>query len=72
MEPKLTPQSEAILAKLREEVLKHHLTPEEMSQVRKGLSLIESFGVLSRFIIGLAAFIGAGMAIVNIWPGSQR
>lgn len=72
MEPKLTRQSEAILTKLRDDVKKHLLTEDELAQLRKGLALVESVGVLGRFIITLAAIAGAITALFNFWPGSGR
>jgi hypothetical protein len=72
MEPKLTKQSEAILARLKKDVEKQLLTPEQFEFLRRAMLLQESFGILSRFIIGAAAFIGAGLALLNFIPGSGR
>lgn len=78
MEPKLTPQSEAILGKLRIEAEAHRLhmskndlTDEERVKIRRGLALVDSFGILTRFIIGLAAMAGAITALFNFWPGGK-
>lgn len=72
MEPKLTKQSEVILAKLREDVRIHYLTVEELGRVRKGLALVESMGILGRFVITLAAIAGSITALLNFWPGSVK
>ena len=72
MEPKLTKQSEAILARLKKDVEKHLLTTEQYEFLRKGMLLQESFGILSRFIIGAAAFVGAGFALLNFFPGGGK
>lgn len=68
MEPKLTKQSEAILARLKKDVEKQLLTPEQFEFLRKGMLLNESMGIIGRFIISAAAFIGAGAALLNFWP----
>lgn len=72
MEPRLTDQSEAILAKLKAELPAAHLNVDELRQVRKGLALVESLGVLTRFIIGLAAMAAAITGLFNFWPGGGR
>ena len=72
MEPKLTKQSEAILAKLKIDVAIHFLTEEELAQVRKGLALAESMGVMGRFVITVAALVGAITTIFNFWPGGGK
>lgn len=68
MEPKLTKQSEAILARLKKDVEKHLLTNEQYEFLRKGMLLQESLGMISRFVISLAGFIGAAIAVANFWP----
>jgi len=68
MEPKLTKQSEAILARLKKDVEKQLLTPEQFEFLRKGMLLNESMGIIGRFVISLAAFIGAAGMIFSFWP----
>jgi len=76
MEPKLTKQSEAILAKLELRAAENHakvqkqlLTEDELKKIRSALALVDSYGVFSRFIIGLSTTIAAIFAILNFWPG---
>lgn len=68
MEPKLTRQSELILARLKKDVEKHLLTPEQYEFLRKGMLLQESMGIFGRFIISAAAFLGAAGMIFSFWP----
>lgn len=72
MEPKLTKQSEAILTQLKKDLEKHLLTKEQYEFLRLGMVLQESLGVLSRFVIGAAAFVGAAFALLNFWPGGGK
>ena len=72
MEPKLTKQSEAILARLKKDVEKHLLTPEQFEFLRKAMLLHESMGLLSRFVIWFAGFIGAAIAVMNFLPWSGK
>lgn len=68
-EVKLTKQSEAILAKLLEDVQAHRLTPEEMGKIREGLRLYESLGVLGNVIIKAAAIVGSGVMLYQFFGG---
>lgn len=70
MEPRLSKQSEILLAKLKKD--KQLLTLEQYEFLRKAMLLQESWGMVSRFVIGLAGFIGATIAVMNIWPWSGR
>lgn len=72
MEPKLTKQSEAILARLKKDVEKHLLTPEQFEFLRKAMLLQESMGLVSRFVIWLAGFIGASIALLNFLPWGSK
>lgn len=67
MEPKLTRQSEAILSRLKKDVEKQLLTPEQFEFLRKAMLLSESLGIFQRFVIGLAGLLAAIVAIFN-WP----
>lgn len=71
-EAKLTAQSEAILAKLKAETSHLHLTEGELKQVRRGLALVDSYGVFTRFVIGLAATVAAIMALGKFFWGDSR
>jgi len=70
MEPKLSKQNEILLAHLREG--NNLLTPEHYQLLRKALLLQESLGIMSRFIITAAGFVGAVMAILTFWPWSGK
>jgi len=72
MEPKLTRQSELILVRLKKDVERQLLTPEQFDFLRKAMLLQESFRLVSRFIISLAGIIGAAMALFNFWPWSGK
>lgn len=72
-EPKLTAQSEAIIAKLRDELKHTHLSEDELKQVRRGLALVDSYGIFTRFIIGLAATVAALSVLGSyLWPGGGK
>lgn len=64
---KLTKQSEAILAVLRDEGQRSRLTDEEIAQIRAGLRLRESLGVLGYFVVKLAGVIAALGALWALW-----
>ena len=68
MEPKLTDADEAILVRLQTIVEKRLLTPEQAEFLRKGMVLQESMGIFGRFIIGLAGFVAATLALISYWP----
>jgi len=70
MEPKLSKQNEILLAHLREG--NSLLTTEHYQLLRKALLLQESLGIMSRFIITAAGFVGAVMAILTFWPWSGK
>ena len=74
-EIKLTRQSEKILDKLREE-FRHHtkdcLTADELKIVRKGLEFYDSAGIVRRFIVGLAIFIGSLSMLLNYFPALKK
>ncbi|MDZ4818539.1 MAG: hypothetical protein SGJ20_06145 [Planctomycetota bacterium] len=70
MEPKLSKQNEILLAHLREG--NSLLTAEHYQLLRKALLLQESLGIMSRFIITAAGFVGAVMAILTFWPWSGK
>lgn len=72
MEPRLTKQSEAILARLKLDMREHTLTKEQVEFLRKGMVLQESLGILARFVIGAAAFLGAGLALFTFFPGGGK
>lgn len=66
-EPRLTKQSEAILAVLRDEVQRGRLTDEEVAQVRAGLRMKESLGIIGYFVVKLAGFITALGVLWTLW-----
>ena len=72
MEPKLTDQSEAILAKLREDVLKNRLTDEQYFQVTRALKAYEGMGILGNAVIKAAGFIAAGAVLWNYLPWGTK
>lgn len=63
-EPKLTPQSELILAKLQQE---GNFTLEERDRIRRALRVFESFGVVATFVVQLASLITAMGIIFTLW-----
>lgn len=70
MEPKLSKQNEVLLAHLKNG--NSLLTTEQYQLLRKALLLQESVGIFSRFIITLAGFIGAALAVLNFWPWGSK
>lgn len=72
MEPKLSKAHQAIMDALKKDLEKRLLTPEQYELLRKGLVLQESWGILGRFVIGLAAVLGAGYAIFGLFPGGGK
>lgn len=70
MDTKLTKQSEAILDKLEHKISHRLFSEDEMKRIRMGLALVDSYGVFSRFIVGLAATITAILVILKLWPNN--
>jgi hypothetical protein len=76
---KLTKQSEAILFKLRQEVKHHHLTPEEVTQLREGLEWMDALkrfgmfaGTIRRAVVGFAIFLTSLVAILSYSPWLKK
>lgn len=70
---KLTRQSEEILARLRADVARGHLTEDQVKFVVKCMELKESVGVLANVIIKAAALVAAIAAIWAFIPwGGQK
>lgn len=72
MEGKLSPESEVILAKLRDELPKSHLTEIELAKVRAALSVADGLGIMARFVIMLAALAAGITGLINFWPFGGR
>lgn len=72
MEPKLTKQSELILAKLQIEVDKKFFTPEEMVILRKGVLMANSVGLLYRLLLVGGAAAGAILAFLQLMPSGDK
>lgn len=63
-EPRLTPQSELILKKLRAE---GRFTHEEKVRIMKALQFFESFGFVAKFVIQLASLLTAIGVVLSVW-----
>jgi len=66
-EPKLTPQSELILKKLRAEEAQERFTHDEQLRIMKALQFFESFGFVAKFVIQLASLITAVGVVLSFW-----
>ena len=66
--PDLNPHDKKIYDKLLSEVENSLLSIDELARIRKGLSLLESFGVLSNMVIKAAALLAAAIALFQYWP----
>jgi hypothetical protein len=64
----LNPHDQKIYDKLAVEFDKRGLSIDELERIRKGLSMLESFGILSNMVIKAAAIIAAGAALLQYWP----
>jgi cell division protein FtsX len=76
---KLTKQSEAILYKLKQEVKRHILTADEVSQLREGLEWMDALkrfglmaGTIRRFVVGLAIFLTSMVSILSYSPWLRK
>ena len=69
---KLTRQSEAILAKLRKEVLLHKLSQEQYEFLEQAVQLRNSVGILTGIVIKAAVFAGAVTALYKFFPGGPK
>ena len=70
MEPKLSKQNEVLLSHLKNGNL--ILTQDQYELLRQALLLKESMGIASRFIVTLAGFLGAAMALFTFWPWGHK
>ena len=66
-EPRLTPQSELILTKLRNEEAQGRFTHDEMLRIRKALQFFESFGIIAGFVIKVASLVTALGLLFSMW-----
>jgi hypothetical protein len=66
-EPKLTPQSELILKKLRAEETQGWFTHDERLRIMKALQFFESFGVFANFVIKVASLLIAIGIVDSFW-----
>lgn len=67
-EIQLNKREEAILAKLKAHQKEVDLSDDEIAFVRKWARLAASFGILTDFVIKLAAAVAAITALMTWWP----
>lgn len=62
---RLTEKEEDLLDKLREALANHLLSEDEVKELRQGLELKRSLGILGLAVIKLAALITAGTLLLQ-------
>jgi len=72
MEPKLSDEAEAILARLKTDVEARLLTPVQLEFLRQAILFKESWGIIKRFIIGLAGAITFVLGVAAYFHLGER
>ena len=67
MEPKLSPQSQLILEKLKEEVNMKLLTEAELATVKRWCVLYEGYGAFAGVLTKVGGIVLFVIAILNYW-----